>query len=116
MTAFAAAARFSRGETFTVALRIAAGDLAGAICRMALKRAPGDSNPELAVLETTYLDHVDTGDLTSPPGWSGTLAAEVSETLPAGHFVMDARVEKLGVVIQTDPVAVEITERVTGGA
>jgi hypothetical protein len=116
MASLAAATRFSRGETFVVALRVASGDLAGATCRMALKRAPGDGNPELAVLDVTYVDHVDSQNPNSPPGWSGMIAAEVSETLPTGHFVMDARVERLGVVIQTDPVAVEITERVTGGA
>jgi hypothetical protein len=116
MAAFAASTRFARGETFIVALRIAAGDLAGATCRMALKQAPGDGNPELAVLDVAAVDHVDSVDETSPPGWTATLPAEASEALPAGRYVMDARVERDGVVIQTEPVAVEITERVTGGA
>lgn len=113
MTAFAATARCARGETFILALRIASGDLSGAACRIAIKRAPGDENPELAVLETSWMDHVDTGDPTSPPGWSGVLSAAATLGLAAGRYAMDARIERDGVVIQTDPVAVEITERVT---
>jgi hypothetical protein len=116
MAHLAASTRFARGETFTVALRVASGELADATCRMALKRAPGDGNPEVAVLDVTWLDHLDSEDAASRPGWSGTLAAPVSETLATGHLVMDARVERAGVVIQTDPVAVEVVERVTGGA
>ena len=113
MTAFAATARCARGETFIVALRIASGELAGAECRMAIKRAPGDRNPELAVLETTWMDHIDTADSASPPGWSGVLPAEATLALAAGRYAMDARIARDGVVIQTDPVAVELTERVT---
>ena len=113
MTPFAATARCARGETFIVALRVASGDLTGAACRMAIKRAPGDENPELAVLTTTWMDHVDTGDPASPPGWSGLLPADATLTLAAGRYAMDARIERDGVVIQTDPVAVELTERVT---
>lgn len=113
MTAFAATARCARGGTFIVALRVAGGDLTGAACRMALKRAPGEENPELAVLSTIWLDHVDTSDPASPPGWSGVLSAAATLELAAGRYVMDARVERDGVVIQTDPVVVELSERVT---
>ncbi len=116
MTVPAASARFARGETFAVALRVTSGDLTGATCRMALKRAPGDGNPEIAVLEVSWMQHLDAQDGASPPGWNGVLSAAISETLAAGHLMMDARVEQSGVVIQTDPVAVEVTERVTGGA
>lgn len=116
MTAFAASTRFIRGETFVVALRVASGDLAGATCRMALKRAPGDENPEVAALAVTWMDHLDSDDLASAPGWSGILSAEASTGLTAGRLVMDARIEHGGSVIQAEPVVVEVAERVTGVA
>lgn len=110
--------RFTRGETFSAVLKVRSGDIGAATCSMVLKVAingqpPGDAAPEAAVLDVVYRPHLDPDDQASPAAFVGTIAADASEGLTPGVYVMDGRIVLDGAIAQTDVVRVTVMERVT---
>lgn len=117
----AATARFKRGGTISLALRVDSGSVAGASCRAVLKSAvygaePGDDAPDAAVFDVAYVANIDPDDVTSKPAWMLTLSATASAALSAGAYVADARIVRSSDVIQTSSLLVIIEERVTEAA
>lgn len=117
----AATARFRRGGTISLALRVDSGSMSGATCRAVLKAAvdgaqPGDAAAEAAVFDAAYVANIDPDDTGSKPAWLLTLSAAVSEALSAGDYVADARIVRTSDVIQTSSLLVIIEERVTEAA
>ena len=117
----AATARFKRGGTISLALRVDSGDVTGATCRAVLKSAvfgaePGDDAPDAAVFDVAYVAHIDPDDLSSPSAWMLTLSAASSTALSVGTYVADARVVRASDVIQTATLRLILEERVTEAA
>lgn len=117
----AATARFKRGGTISLALRVDSGDVTGATCRAVLKSAvygaePGDAAADAAVFDVAYVANIDPDDGASPPAWLLTISATVSAALAAGTYVADARIVRTSDVIQTATVRVILDERVTEAA
>ena len=105
-------ATFQRGETFVTTITPR---LPGETLRAAMKLAsagfaiPPANAPEAAVM--TVEDIVIDGE----PAWQLTLSSAVSETLIPGSYVADARIVLGNGQVQiTDPIRINVEERVTG--
>ncbi len=121
MTSILPRARFTRGETFVVAVEATTGDVSEATCRMVLKaavkgRAPGDAAAEAAVFSVVSVEEVDDQAETPKPGWICTLSATDSANLVAGLYLLDARIVIAGAVVQSDTVRITVDERITEAA
>ena len=108
-----------RGASFALALRVIAGSVTGSeTIRCVMKRAvnfnqaPGDASPEAIVFDSEFV--AASGD--QPAHWLFTAAGAASEALTAGIYLVDARMEIGGDVIQTTPVRVDVVERITGAS
>lgn len=104
---------FTRGDTLSLALEAVEGSITSATCEAVLKRAvnglpPGDAAPVAATFVCVKSDDIGTGK----PGW--VLTINDSSDIPAAVYITDARIIlSSGFVEQTDPVKIELRERVT---
>jgi hypothetical protein len=109
--------QWRRGSTFTLGLRVKTGAVSGnEVVSCWLKKAingksPGDDVDPAAVLTTTFV--AASGELAAHWLFVGT--PEQSIDLAPGQYVADARIGIAGSIIQTDPVLIEVVERVTEG-
>lgn len=107
---------YQRGETISLALDALSGDPASvsAISAQLKPVAAGRLSvaadaPVAAIFTISPRMAVD--DL--PAGWTLTIPASTSATLPAGFYAADARLEVAGGVIITDQVALRLRDAVT---
>ncbi len=102
-----------RGATLTFVLEAYSGDVSSFECFSAIKVSPGgDDLPELALLTTTYMPHIDVDDNASNPGWNITLDASVTANF-LGDYAIDTKIVDGAYVIQTDTIQVAIVKRIT---
>lgn len=107
--------QWRRGSTFTLGLRIKSGSVTGSetvtcwLKRAANGKSPGDAAPTAAVLATAFVPA--SGDVAAH--WLFTGTPEQSLALTTGSYIADARIGIAGSIIQTEPVLIEVVERVT---
>jgi hypothetical protein len=107
---------YQRGETISLALDAVSGDPLGVTAISAAMKAvlPGrtniaDGTPVAASFVVTA--RAAAGDI--PAGWTLTIPAATSASLPPGAYLADARLEVAGGVVVTDSVAIRIRPSVT---
>ena len=101
---------FTRGETISIPLKIAAGDRADVSAISAQMRFARFVTTPIAPSLPVSADFV---VVETEDGWLLTIDAATSASLAIGYHMADARLVVAGGVIITDPVAIRITEPVT---
>lgn len=109
---------FKRGATYRRLLIVRQGDASEAVPSAVLKavvdgEAPGDAAPALATFMVSYLPNLDPDDVASPAAFLFTLPPVETTAIPAGAYVMDARIQIGGDVVTTATERVTVEERVT---
>jgi hypothetical protein len=107
---------FQRGETISLALDALSGDpLSVTAITAKLKGVPpGRSTAPASAPVAASFTVINRAALgTDPAGWTLTIAAATSATLPPGAYVADARLSIGSGVIITESVAIRVRESVS---
>lgn len=107
---------YQRGETISLALDAVSGDPANVTAISAAMKAvpPGRSEaPASAPVAAAFAVTARPASDNVPAGWTFTIPALVSSSLPPGAYVADARLEVAGGVIVTESVAIRLKQSVS---
>jgi hypothetical protein len=107
---------FQRGETVSLALDALVGDplTVSAISARVKAVAPGRTGVSAVDPVAAVFNIVPRTATTGiAAGWTLTIPAAVSATLPAGSYLADARIEIGGGVVITESVAISLRESVS---
>lgn len=107
---------YQRGETISLALDALSGDPASVTAIVAKLKAvpPGRTIvPPGSLVAASFVITSRAAEGETPAGWTLTIPASVSTTLPPGSYAADARLEAPGGVIVTESVAIRIRESVS---
>ncbi len=107
---------FQRGETISLALDALSGDPLSVTAVVAKLKAvpPGRTTASASVpVAATFSVSSRVAAGNDPAGWTLTISAPISASLPPGAYLADARLDVGGGVIVTDSVAIRLRESVS---